>query len=360
MARPRGLCSERSWLGSRPSPAPRRSAAEIIDWSDLGTSIFERPRPLKPKTLARIAEGIRRFVLNDPRPFVLRVTQTGGGDGRGWKVWPVDEPMATQTTRQDLAVCTPIVAPQNSGVFGQRVDQLGPSITTKGHQSLITPVMVTTGYGERNGQRPRTQRISELLNTVVAQNAKQALVSPVLMGVGGAARNGEPATLLDPLKTVLPKDSRAVVSPVMVTLRNHVAPAGVGPGGQPLSGICAGGTHHALVAALLCEYYGSGSGQTGRSIAGPLGAVTTLARHALVSVVIDGCEFIIIDILFRMLRPHELAAAMGFPAEYQWPPSQRDATRLIGNAVHVDVAAALIGASLPRGRIVDGEGRAAA
>jgi DNA (cytosine-5)-methyltransferase 1 len=141
----------------------------------------------------------------------------------------------------------------------------------------------------------------------------------------------------------------------MVTLRNHVAPAGVD---QPLSCLCAGGTHHALVAALLCTYYGNST--TLRPASEPLGCVTTLDRHALVTVLIDGLEFVIVDILFRMLRPHELAAAMGFPTGYLWPKNQRGATRLIGNAVHVDVAAALIGASLPRGRMAAGEGRAVA
>jgi DNA (cytosine-5)-methyltransferase 1 len=100
----------------------------------------------------------------------------------------------------------------------------------------------------------------------------------------------------------------------------------------------------------LCTYYGHST--TLRPAREPLGCVTTLDRHAFVGVVIDGTEWVIIDILFRMLRPHELAAAMGFPAGYLWPTSQRDATRLIGNAVHVDVAAALIGASLPRGRML--------
>lgn len=287
---------------------PYRSAAEIIDWSDLGTSIFERPRPLKPKTLARIAEGIRRFVLNDPQPFTLRVTQS---EGKGWHVWPVDQPMPTQTTRQDVAVCTPILAPQNSGVFGQRVDQPGPAITTKGHQALITPLLMHNTSGH----------------------------------AGGPVRG--------PIPTVTTGGQTGLVAPVIVTLRNHVAPTR--PDGEPLSGLCAGGTHHALVAALLCTYYGNST--TLRPAAEALGCVTTLDRHALVSVVIHGQEYVIVDILFRMLRPHELALAMGFPAEYQWPQSQRDATRLIGNAVHVDVAAALIGASLPRGRM--GQGRRA-
>jgi DNA (cytosine-5)-methyltransferase 1 len=325
---------------------PHRSAEEIIDWSDLGSSIFERPRPLKPKTLARIAEGIRRFVINDPRPFVLRVTQTG--EGGGWKVWPVDEPLATQTTRQDLAVCTPIIAPQNSGVFGQRPDQPGPAITTKGHQALITPILASAGGSAYAG---KVRRVRDLLNTVKTDN-RQCLVSPVLMH-NTSRHTGGPLTA--PVPTVTTGGQTGLVSPVMVTLRNHVAPAGVD---QPLSCLCAGGTHHALVAALLCTYYGNST--TLRPASEPLGCVTTLDRHALVTVLIDGLEFVIVDILFRMLRPHELAAAMGFPTGYLWPKNQRGATRLIGNAVHVDVAAALIGASLPRGRMAAGEGRAVA
>jgi len=284
---------------------------------------------------------------------VLRVTQTGGG----WQVWPVDEPMPGQTTRQDIAVCTPIVAPQNSGVFGQRVDQPGPSITTKGHQSLITPILASAGGSAYAG---KVRRIDALLNTVKTDN-RQCLVSPVMVTTGYGERDGQRPRcqdIRDPLNTVVAQCAKqAVVAPVMACLRNNVAPSR--PDEGPIAGICAGGTHHALVAALLCEYYGSGSGKTLRRADGPLGCVTTLDRHALVTVLIDGLEFVIIDILFRMLRPHELAAAMGFPAGYLWPKSQRDATRLIGNAVHVDVAAALIGASLPRG-VIEGEWRAVA
>jgi DNA (cytosine-5)-methyltransferase 1 len=320
---------------------PHRAAAEVIDWSDLGTSIFDRPRPLKPKTLARIAEGIRRYVLSDPAPFVLRVTQTG--EGGGWKVRGVDEPLPTATTRQDLAVCTPIVAPQNSGVFGQRVDRPGPTITGKGHQSLITPVLATTGYGERPGQRPRCAAVSELLGTCV-NAVKQGLVSPVLMSAGGPECRAVPAS--DPLGTVLPRDHRALVAPVLGVLRNH---ADAVPVTGPAPTVCSGGNHAALVAALLVKFYGAEKG--GQDARKPLGTVTTRDRHGLVCVAIEGVEFVIVDILFRMLKPRELAAAMGFPAHYRWPATQRDAVRLIGNAVSPPQAAALVRANLPRGVI---------
>jgi DNA (cytosine-5)-methyltransferase 1 len=45
------------------------------------------------------------------------------------------------------------------------------------------------------------------------------------------------------------------------------------------------------------------------------------------------------DCLFRMLEPHEVAAGMAFPDDYQWQPytvkaiTRRDLVKLAGNAV---------------------------
>ena len=64
------------------------------------------------------------------------------------------------------------------------------------------------------------------------------------------------------------------------------------------------------------------------------------------NVVIDGVEFVIIDILFRMLKPAELARAMGFRDDFVWPKTKRDTVRMIGNAVSPCHARALIGAAM--------------
>jgi site-specific DNA-cytosine methylase len=127
-------------------------------------------------------------------------------------------------------------------------------------------------------------------------------------------------------------------------LRNH---GDAVPVGGPAPTVCSGGNHAALVAALLVKFYGAERG--GQDARKPLGTVTTLDRHGLVCVAIDGVEFVIVDILFRMLKPRELAAAMGFPAHYRWPATQRAAVKLIGNAVSPPQAAGLVRANLPRG-----------
>ena len=335
-------------LDSGPAVTPYRTAAKCIDWSDLGTSIFERPggRPLKPKTLARIVEGVRRFVLNDPAPFVLRVTQTGGTGGQ---VWAAEGPMPCVTTRQDVAVATPVVSLQ----YGQdgrrdfagakRVDEPLGTLTAIDHHALATPILATTGYGERDGQAARVHRVAELLGTCV-DGVKQAVVTPVMVGAGGA--EWAPARVDRPMGAILTREDRAIAAPVLAYMNHGEKQSGTVH--EPLRTVTTG-NHAVLVAALMMEYYGNST--TCRRPDQPLGAVTTLDRHGLVSCVIDGVELVIVDILFRMLRPRELARAMGFREDYLWPKSQRDTVRLIGNAVAPPQARALVGASLPRGRM---------
>jgi DNA (cytosine-5)-methyltransferase 1 len=55
---------------------------------------------------------------------------------------------------------------------------------------------------------------------------------------------------------------------------------------------------------------------------------------------LKAAEELVPDVLFRMFRPHEVAAGMAFPADYKWQPpdrnkpiSNRDLVKAAGNAV---------------------------
>jgi DNA (cytosine-5)-methyltransferase 1 len=53
---------------------PYRSTADsVIDWSLPCPSIFGRKKPLVDKTLKRVAEGLRRYVIGNPDPYIVRV-----------------------------------------------------------------------------------------------------------------------------------------------------------------------------------------------------------------------------------------------------------------------------------------------
>jgi DNA (cytosine-5)-methyltransferase 1 len=87
-------------------PQPWRTAAECIDWSIPCPSIFTRKKPLAEATQRRIAEGIRRYVLTNSRPFLVNLTHGG-------RVHPTDEPMRTVTAahRGEKALVTPFMTP---------------------------------------------------------------------------------------------------------------------------------------------------------------------------------------------------------------------------------------------------------
>jgi DNA (cytosine-5)-methyltransferase 1 len=91
----------------------------------------------------------------------------------------------------------------------------------------------------------------------------------------------------------------------------------------------------AVCEPFLTKYYGTAKA---RSVAIPLDTITAKDRFAL-------CEPVGMDIRFRMLQPHELAAAMGFDG-YSFAGTKTDQVRQIGNAVSVRTAQAICGTIL--------------
>jgi DNA (cytosine-5)-methyltransferase 1 len=100
----------------------------------------------------------------------------------------------------------------------------------------------------------------------------------------------------------------------------------------------------ALIEPFLVEYYGNGRAQ---SVNEPLGTATTRDRFGLArpEVVVDGNRYLL-DIRFRMLQAHELAAAQGFPRDYQFSGTKTQAIKQIGNAVPRHLARALVLAAM--------------
>lgn len=88
--------------------------------------------------------------------------------------------------------------------------------------------------------------------------------------------------------------------------------------------------------ALVVEYYGNGKA---RPVSEPLPTVTCNDRFGLIKG--DGA-----GLCFRMLKPHELAAAQGFPKGYKFSGNPTEQVRQIGNAVPCGFARALLTAHL--------------
>jgi DNA (cytosine-5)-methyltransferase 1 len=326
-----------------PGLRPFHTAAECIDWSLPCPSIFERKRPLAEKTLWRIAQGIKKFVVDNPQPFIV------GVGGRAGQAGPTGahEPVGTITAKNDRALVTPImVTIDHSGSrSGQSpADAPLPTTTVENRHALVAPTLVQTGYGEREGQAARALDIEQPLGTVVAGGAKHALVAAFLnrhfTGVVGAQ--------LDiPLPTVTAIDHHSLTAATLVKLRgmNHGADLAA-----PLPTITANGLHLAEVRAFLTCYYGvNGKGDNGQQLDLPMRTVTTKDRMGLVTVA--GTPYEIGDIGLRMLQDPELLRAQfgRFALTYRLDAARTKTyrVRLIGNSVCPEAVEALVLANVP-------------
>lgn len=244
---------------------PPVPASSCIDFTNVGTSIFDRKRPLADATCRRIARGLRKFVIEDPSPFIVPI---GYGERPGQKprIASIHEPLPTIVaggTKHYL--CTPFLTRFNQNALGQRVDSPLQTIMTGGAGpfGMVTPFL-TKFYNTTTGQR-----CDAPLSTITATGQHIGLVTPWLMKYYGGVTGQRVDT--------------------------------------PMGTITAGfGGHFALVSAFLVKYYGTSDGQ---SLNSPLSTITTRDRFGLVSVVIDGETYVISDIYLRMLTPEELKRA---------------------------------------------------
>ena len=350
---------------------PYRPAADCINWDIPCPSIFSRKKPLADKTQARIAEGIRRYVLQAERPFLLNLTHGG-------RLEPIDEPFRTITAanRGEKALVAPVVASIDHQSSSHASATAGPdeplsAITTKARHVLAAASLIQTRNGERKGQAPRTRNILEPLNTVTAQGSQGGLVSAWLVKhYGGVIGHG----VERPVGSITGRDSHALGTARMVAkhvihhrgrsigrgmeepmptvtgkqlgvVASHLTKFyGTSTGAEltdPMPTVTGGGGHLGLVAAFIQKYYGAESGQH-QSVADPLHTIVNKARFGLVTVTIAGEEYVLVDIGMRMLQPRELARAQGLPDEYRLMGTKTVKIAMIGNSVSPPPAQALV------------------
>jgi len=325
---------------------PWKTAAEIIDWSLPCPSIFERKKPLADNTLRRIARGIQKFVIDSADPFIVRVNHSGSNHHY---CDSIEDPFKTITSKNGWGVVTPYIARIGQTGFGgdrlqyETKDPL-TTITTKAEHLLVSPTLIQMGYGDPEGRR--VLDLDKPIGTVTAGGNKFAIAAASLIKHYGGGYTGPGNDLEDPLSTVTTVDHNALVTSHLMILRNNQFGQEVT---EPIPTVTAGGGHVAEVRSFLIAYYGASVGQ---DLSEPLQTVVTKDRFGLVT--IEGVDYQIVDIGMRMLEPHELFAAQGFPSNYiinvdadgkRYSKSAQVAR--CGNAVPPPFAKALVEANLP-------------
>jgi DNA (cytosine-5)-methyltransferase 1 len=325
------------------------------------------------------------------------VVGTAFKNTRASRVFDPQDPLRTMTAQAEYGVAEAVIAPvvtyAQQGGANRSVEDPHHTIcaNSKDQNCIAAAHLVHIGNGEREGQAPRAMDAQKPLGTVVAGGTKHSAVlalmqkftqngpgvspdDPLHTVMAGAPRhavvtahieqaNGGPnnANLAgraadDPLSTVTMRGTQQrLVTSSLMKLRggedSHATSCNVSVE-EPLHTVCASGTHMAEVRAFLLKYYGNE--QDGHGLEGPLGSVTTRDRFGLVTVTIEGEEYVIVDIGMRMLTPRELFNAQGFPPDYiidrdssGKPITKTAQVAKCGNSVCPPLAKALVGANMP-------------
>ncbi|HCH7478986.1 TPA: DNA cytosine methyltransferase [Acinetobacter baumannii] len=309
-----------------------KAAAECIDFSDLGKSIFGRPKPLADATMKRIARGLQKFVIdakepffvNTAAPFISRDFRTGVGHS-------ITDPLATTTSAYGghSALVSPILAPyltEFANASQQRNWSAEEPLSTicaqvkGGHHAVVAPMLIHAGHGEGTKDNPRwsdgCDNIKNPLGTITTSGGRN-LVTAYMMQANGGFNEMDGRTLNEPLTTITNTGSQQQLVAATLSKEN-------------LDGAL-------RVASFLINFYGNGDA---RDLSQPMDTVTTKDRLALVTVWIKGEPWLIVDIRMRMLHPRELYKAQGFPDSYiiehghdGKPFSKKDQVNMVGNSV---------------------------
>lgn len=336
-------------------------------------------RPLAQKTMDRIARGFIKFVLNNPKPFIIQCNHGGerrpndirepmptitGKHGYGIvepymvqigqtgftkdRSKDVREPLTTIVSKNEHCLIEPMLAPymgtNTTNHPGGNCRDPIHTITTGNQQCLISPTLIQY-HSETAKDEVRGQLIEEPIMTVDSSN-RYGLVTSFLHKYYDGGYKGAGESMEKPLPTVTAWDHNSVVTANLIQMNNHCDGRDMR---DPIPTITAGDGHFGEVRAFLAKYYGQGTGQ---DLKEPLDTIPTHDRFGLVT--IKGVDYQIVDIGLRMLEPRELYGCQGFPDDYiidhdytgkTYPRSEQ--VRRCGNAVCPPIPAALVRANLP-------------
>lgn len=353
---------------------PYRTASGCIDWSIPCPSIFERKKPLVKNTLRRVARGLDKFVIKNPKPYILEMNFDN-------QFQDIDKPMSTQTSVNKHYVVTPtlvecshksgagihnVMDPLNT-VTGKACFAVSSPFLTKFQQNsigqesekpfdtvmpgairfgAITPYIVPIGYGENKNQAPRVNSVNEPTSTVVS-SCKQYITTPFLSkyfsGAGAKASGAK-----SPVPTITAKDHNSLVATNIVHYYGGADHSSKSD--SPIPTVTTLPRHY-LCASNLCVLR---KNMDGKSMDEPVPTLTTSAGHfaeiktyllpvdtdqdlhhwnevrnllneyadysikdnEILIIEIDGTPYFIGDIGMRMLKAEELKLAQGFPIDY--------------------------------------------
>lgn len=364
-------CDGKPIVWPEPTHAPRNSikvksgtlkpyagAYTQIDFSLPCPSIFDTAeeikrkygiravRPLAPKTMERIARGIKKFILDNKEPFIVQVNHSGSSSDY---CSSMNEPLRVVTSKHGFGIVEPcIVQIGQTGFTADRsrdIQEPLTAIVSKNEHCLVEPVLSPCIMC--NNENNVGADVRSPLPTITTANRNYEVAATLIQyhsETSGKEVRGQ--SLKDPVMTVDSSNRYGLVTSFLSKFYGQGTGQDIK---EPLHTITAGDGHFGEVRAFLIKYYGQGTGQ---NIKDPLDTIPTHDRFGIVE--IKGTLYRIVDIGLRMLEPRELYGCQGFPGDYiidhdyegkPYPRSEQVAR--CGNSVCPPLPAAMVRANLP-------------
>lgn len=271
---------------------PWRSAAEIIDWSLPGYSIFATKqeikekygvnavRPLAPNTLRRVIRGVDKFTIKSGEPFIV---PTGYGERKGQapRVHDINAPVSTVVSTVKQNLCRPVIAPFgvecNHGGDGHTRCVAEPLNTVTGKYTGGMAAAVMAPFTATNTSNSVGAPANEPVHTVTTAG-NQLLVTANLMSIGQTGGGDRIRDAREPAPTGVTKQEACVVAANLIQYHSEQSEKVRGQGMEDPVMTVDAANRYGLVCANLVEYF-----STGRplDVGEPLHTVTTRDREAL-------------------------------------------------------------------------------
>lgn len=233
----------------------------VLNFNNIGKSIFGRKKPLAEKTMNRIGRGFWKYVINNPVPYIVQVNHSG------------------------------------ESFRGQEIKAPLPTITAKHGFGMITPYLIQY-HSETAKKEVRGQQVNEPIKTLDTSNRYGLLCGWITKFYKTGVGQG----MYEPLHTITTSPGHFGQVSVLTVDWKELMAAGVDEETAQKA---------TWVSEFVMEYYGQGVGQ---QVNKPLHTIITKDRFALITIL--GSEYVILDIFLRMLTPEELKLAQGFPKDY--------------------------------------------
>ena len=264
---------------------PWRSAAEIIDWSIPGYSIFDSKqeimelygvkvvRPLAENTMRRVIRGVDKFTIKSGKPFLVECNHSGDGHTRS-----SEEPVNTLTGKYTGGVCDPILAPititNTSNSVGAPAGNPVHTVTTAGNQILASASLMSIG---QTGGGDRIRDMREPSPTTVSKQEACVVAANLIQYHTEQTENVRASGVNVPINTIDASNRYGLTCANLVEYYGKGNPLDIS---EPMHTVTAH-DRNALVSAHIQKYFDGGYKGCGNSAEMPLSTVTVSARHGV-------------------------------------------------------------------------------